>query len=81
MNQVRRLKIYLLGERGYPEAVVTVPEHMLGDLAGLVAEARALNPAVRLDGIVANIRRLGCYQLHQNVIRRIPVRMRGAQPR
>ena len=63
MNQVRRLKIYLLGERDYPEAVVTVPEHMLGDLLGLIARARATNPALPLDAIIGTIWRLGSYRL------------------
>jgi hypothetical protein len=79
MTQVRRLKIYLLGERDYPEAVVTVPEHMLRDLAGLVAQAREQNPAVRLDAVIANIWRLGSNRLRQNLIRGIPVRMGDVQ--
>ena len=41
MNAVRRLKVYLLAERDYPEAVVTIPEHLLGDLPDLVRQARA----------------------------------------
>ena len=79
MNQVRRLKIYLLGERDYPEAVVTVPEHMLGDLLGLIARARATNPALPLDAIIGTIWRLGSYRLGQNLLRRIPVGVRDPQ--
>jgi hypothetical protein len=30
MNAVRRLKVYLLGDRDYPEGVVTIREHLLG---------------------------------------------------
>jgi len=55
MNAVRRLKVYLLGYRDYPQGVVTIREHQLGDLPDLIARARALNPAVRLDDIVAHI--------------------------
>lgn len=61
MNPVRKLKIYLLGRGDYPEALVTVPEHLVGNLPDLVARARALNPAVPLDVIIATIWRLGCH--------------------
>jgi hypothetical protein len=76
VNTIRRLKIYLLGQRDYPEAIVSVPEHLLGDLPDLVARARATNPALSLDAIIANIWRLGCYRLGQNLLRGIPVRVR-----
>ncbi len=76
MNPVKRLKIYLLGPRDYPEALVTIPEHLLAGLPDLVERARAQNPAVRLDTIIATIWRLGCYRLGQNLLRGIPVRVR-----
>ena len=76
VNTIRRLKIYLLGPGDYPEAIVAVPEHLVGDLPDLVRQARAENPAVRLDDIVANIWRLGSYRQRQNLLRRIPVRLR-----
>ena len=76
MNPVRRLKVYLLGARDYPEAVVTVPEHVIGDLPDLVARARTLSPAVSIDAIIATIWRLGCSRLGQNLLRGIPVRVR-----
>ena len=75
MNLVRRVKVYVLGPSDYPEAVVTVPEHLVGDLPTLVARARALNPAVPIDAIIASIWRLGCHRLGQNLIRGIPVRL------
>jgi len=78
MNAVRRLTVYLLGQRDYPEAVVTIPEHLVGDLPDLVRRAHTTNPALRLDDIVATIWRLGCYRLGQNLLRGIPVRVRDA---
>jgi hypothetical protein len=81
MNTVRRLKVYALGPRDYPEVVATVPEHLVGDLPDLVVRARVLNPAVRLDAIIATIWRLGCYRLGQNLLRGIPVRVRDPQGR
>jgi hypothetical protein len=39
MNAVRRLKVYVLGQRDYPEAVVTVPEHLVEDLPDHAASA------------------------------------------
>lgn len=75
MNNVRRLKIYLLGPRDYPEAVVTVPEHLVTGLPELVERARAQNPAVRIDEIIATIWRLGSYRLGQNLLRGLPVRI------
>ncbi len=74
MNPVKRLKIYVLGPRDYPEAIVTVREHLVTGLPELVERARAQNPAVRLDEIIATIWRLGCYRLGQNLLRGIPVR-------
>ena len=79
MNHLRRAKVYLLGDRDYPEAVVTISEHLLGDLPDLVRRARATNPALPLDAIVGTIWRLGCYRLRQNLIRGIPVRVRDPQ--
>jgi hypothetical protein len=81
MNAVRRLKVYVLGQRDYPEAVVTVPEHLVGDLPDLVRRARTANPAVPLDAIIGTIWRLGSYRLRQNLIRRIPVPVRDPQER
>ena len=75
MNRVRRLKIYVLGQRDYPEALVTVPEHLVAGLPDLVARARAQNPAVRIDEIIATIWRLGSYRLGQNLLRGIRVRV------
>ncbi len=75
MNRVRRLKIYVLGQRDYPEALVTVPEHLVADLPDLVERARALNPAVRIDAIIASIWRLGSHRLAQNLLRGIRVRV------
>jgi hypothetical protein len=76
MNPVRRAKVYLLGDRNYPEGVVNIPEHLVGDLPDLVRRVRATNPAVPLDAIIGTIWRLGCYRLGQNLLRRIPVRVR-----
>jgi hypothetical protein len=81
VSHLRRAKMYLLSEHDYPEAMVRISEHQLGDLEDLIARARALNPAVRLDDIVAHIWRLGCYRLGQNLLRRIPVRIGDAQGR
>ena len=78
MNHLRRAKVYLLSERDYPEAVVNIPERLLADLPNLVARARATNPALPLDAIIATIWRLGCYRLGQNLLRGIPVRVRDA---
>ena len=75
MNRVRRLKIYVLGQRDYPEALVTVPEHLVAGLPDLVARARGQNPAVRIDEIIATIWRLGSYRLGQNLLRGIRVRV------
>ena len=36
MNHLRRAKVYLLGDRNYPEGVVNILEHLLGDLPDLV---------------------------------------------
>jgi hypothetical protein len=81
VNPVRRLKVYVLGPRDYPEALVTLAEHLVGDLPDLVARARALNPALSLDAIIGTIWRLGSYRLRQNLIRRIPVSVRDPQKR
>jgi len=75
MNRVRRLKIYVLGQRDYPEALITLPEHLVADLPDLLDRSRALNPAVRIDAVVATIWRLGSYRLGQNLLRGIRVRV------
>src|SRR4051812_5734767 len=71
MEHIRRVKIYPLSKGDYPEALVTLGEHVVGDLPDLVARARILNPAVRLDAVVASIWRLGSYRLRQNLLSRM----------
>ena len=75
VNPVRRLKIYLLGSRDYPEAIITVPEHLVGDLPDLVARARALNPSTSVDSVVQTIWHLGSCRLDQNLRHHIPVKV------
>lgn len=72
-----RVKLWFLGPRDFPAAVVTLPEHVVSDLPDLLARARALNPAVPLENVVYTIWRLGSRRLDQNLVRRIPVRMSG----
>ncbi len=43
----------MLGPRDYPEAIVTVREHLVTGLPELVERARAQNPAVRIDEIMS----------------------------
>ena len=69
---VRQAHIWLLGDRGYPERLVKLPEHLVGDLPGLIASAQQLNPGVTPDAVVKTIWRLGSYRLGQNLLRRIP---------
>ena len=79
MNRLRRAKVYLLGDHDYPEVVVSIPEHLLGDVPDLVRRARATNPAVPLDAIIATVWRLGYNRLGQNLLRGIPMRVRDEQ--
>ena len=60
---VRRVNVWLLGERDYPERLVKLPEHLVRDLPDLVATAQGLNPAATPDGVVRAIWRLGSYRL------------------
>lgn len=75
MDYVRRLKYTRWARAITLRGLVTLPEHVVGDLPALVARARILNPAVRLDAVVASIWRLGSYRLGQNLLRGIPVRI------
>lgn len=72
--KVVRIKLSVLGERGYPEAFVTLPEHIVGDLPDLVARARALTPGVSVQSVLYTLWRLGSRRLDQSLHRRIPVR-------
>jgi hypothetical protein len=36
---VRKAKLWLLGDRNYPEQLVTLPEHLVRDLPDLIAGA------------------------------------------
>jgi hypothetical protein len=78
-NAIRRLKVNALGPRDYPKVVTTVPGHLVGNLPDLIRRARATNPGLPLDAIIATIWRLGCYRLGQNLLRGIPVRVRDPQ--
>jgi hypothetical protein len=68
---VRRVNVWLLGNRNFPERLVKLPEHLVRDLPDLVARAQQLNPAATADGVVRAIWRLGTYRLGQNLLRRI----------
>ena len=72
---VRRAKVWLLGDRDYPERLVTLPEYLVRDLPDLLVAAQQLNPATTPDAVVKTIWRLGSYRLGQNLIRRIPIRL------
>jgi hypothetical protein len=72
---VRRVKVWLLGDRGYPERLVKLREERVRDLPDLIVAAQQLNPAVTVDAVVHAIWRLGSYRLHQNLLRRIPVKV------
>ena len=71
---VRRVKIWLLGDRDYPERLVALGYDRVRDLPDLIARAQQLNPAVTADAVVQTIWRLGSYRLGQNLLRRIPVK-------
>ena len=75
MTPIKRLKVYVLGERDYPEALITVPEPLVRDLPDLVARARAINPATSVDRVVQTIWRLGSWRLDQNLRHHIPVKV------
>ena len=75
MTPLKRAKLWLLGPRDYPEAVITLPEHLVRDFPELLARARDLNPAVSVNCVAQAVWRLGCYRLGQNLLRRIPVKV------
>jgi hypothetical protein len=72
---VRRVNVWLLGDRDYPERVVKLPHDRVRDLPDLIASAQRFNPAVTPDDVARAIWRLGSRRLHQNLLRRIPVRL------
>lgn len=72
--KVVRIKLWLLGERNYPESQLTLPEHIVSDLPDLLARARALTPGVSVDSVVQTLWRLGAQRLDVSLSRRIPVR-------
>jgi len=72
---VRRVNVWVLGNRDYPERLVKLPPDRVRDLPELIAGAQQLNPAVTADDVVRAIWRLGSRRLHQNLLRRIPVRL------
>jgi hypothetical protein len=74
MDKTRRVDLWILGARNFPQAHVKLPETLVDDLPDLLARSRELNPAVDTAAVVRTIWRLGCYRLRQNLLRRIPVR-------
>jgi hypothetical protein len=70
---VRRVNVWLLGNRNFPERLVKLPEHLVRDLPDLIAHAQRLNPVATADGVVRAVWRLGMYRLGQNLLRRIPL--------
>jgi len=70
---VARIKLWVLGDRGYPEALVTLPAHIVGDFSDLIVRAQALTPGVSVQSVVYTIWRLGSRRLDQGLHRRIPV--------
>ncbi|HXG71057.1 MAG TPA: hypothetical protein VNJ04_10675 [Gemmatimonadaceae bacterium] len=78
--KITRIKLWLLADRGYPEGVVTLPEHVVGDLSELARRAAALTPGVSLHSVVETVWRLGCKRLDDNLARRIPLRSALCRP-
>lgn len=72
--KVTRLKLWLLSDTGYPEALVTLPEHVVGDFSDLLTRAQALSPGVSMHSVVQAIWTLGSRRVDDNVRHHIPIR-------
>ena len=73
--RVVRVKLWLLGERDFPEAVVTLPAHVVSDFPDLLARARGGTPGVSMDSVLYSVWRLGSRRLDENLARGIPIRV------
>ena len=70
---VRRVNVWLLGNRDFPERLVKLPEHVVRDLPELIARAERLNPAARWTGSCGPSGGWEHTGLGQNLLRRIPL--------
>jgi hypothetical protein len=73
--KVFRIKLWVFGERNYPEALITLPKHIVGDLNELVTRAQALTRGVSIDSVVHTLWRFGAQRLDQTLHRHVPVRV------
>src|SRR4051794_1720072 len=74
LMRVTRIKLWLLGERDYPEGVVTLSGHIVGDIDDLFTRARDKNPGVSLHSMVEAIWTMGVRRLDDNLRHGLPVR-------
>ncbi len=71
--RIRRVDIWLVGDRNYPVAKVSLPESLVADLTTLLAGVRELHPSADLRATVRGIWRLGCLAVRRNHRKRIPL--------
>ncbi len=72
--KITRLKVWLLSDKGYPEGMVTLPAHAVGDFTDLLTRAQASNPGVSMHSVVQAIWTLGSRRVDDNVRHHIPIR-------
>ena len=70
----RRLEIWLLGDRGFPQGKVTVPEGLVGDLPGLLAACQQVQPALDMNALLQPIWQFGAAGVRHRLDRHIPIK-------
>lgn len=72
-REIRRVDIWIVGDRNFPLAKISLPESLVANLPTLLDGARELRPSADLGSIVRGIWRLGCLAVRRNRRKRIPL--------
>src|SRR4051794_38482912 len=73
LRLIRRIDIWLVADRNFPVAKISLPQALVGDFTTLLAAVRELRPTADHRTVVRAVWRLGSKAIKRNSRKHIPV--------